>query len=116
MYLPLGTTFAIFLGGCVKGIVDMIAEKRGLNAAQKVRVENTGVLLSAGLIAGEALVGLAFAALTFFEVKYQVLANPAAITFLVSLAILIGIGVYLIKLPLDNAGAADEPAPPSANF
>jgi uncharacterized oligopeptide transporter (OPT) family protein len=116
MYLPLGTTFAIFLGGCVKGIVDMIAEKRGLNAAQKVRVENTGVLLSAGLIAGEALVGLAFAALTFFEVKYQVLASPAAITFLVSVAILIGIGVYLVKLPLDNAGAADEPAPPSANF
>jgi len=116
MYLPLGTTFAIFLGGCVKGIVDMVAERRGLNAAQKVRVENSGVLVAAGLIAGEALVGLAFAALTFFEVPYTVFAHPAAITFLVSLAILAGIGVYLVKLPLANAGAADEPAPPSANF
>ena len=116
MYLPLGTTFAIFLGGCVKGVVDMIAEKRGLNAAQKVRVENAGVLVSAGLIAGEALVGLAFAGLTFFEVKYTVFNNPADITFLVSLAILAAIAVYLVKLPLDNAGAADEPAPPSANF
>ena len=48
MYLPLETTFAIFLGGCVKGIVDMIAEKRGLNAAQKVRTENSGVLVAAG--------------------------------------------------------------------
>ena len=116
MYLPLGTTFAIFLGGCVKGIVDMVAEKRGLNAAQKVRVENAGVLVAAGLIAGEALVGLAFAAMTFFEVHYTIFAHPAAITFVVSLAILAGIGFYLVKLPLDNAGAADEPAPPSANF
>ncbi|BDU78238.1 OPT family oligopeptide transporter [Mesoterricola sediminis] len=116
MYLPLGTTFAIFLGGCVKGIVDMIAEKRGLNEAQKVRVENTGVLVSAGLIAGEALVGLAFAALTFFEVKYTIFADPARITFLVSLAILVAIGIYLVRLPLAHAGEADEPAPPSANF
>lgn len=116
MYLPLGTTFAIFLGGCVKGLVDMIAEKKGLNPAQKVRVENTGVLVSAGLIAGEALVGLAFAALAFFEVNYVVNASPAPITFLISLAILAGIAVYLTRLPLANAGAADEPAPPSANF
>jgi len=116
MYLPLGTTFAIFLGGCVKGIVDMVAEKKGLNAAQKVRVENSGVLVAAGLIAGEALVGLAFAGLTFFEVPYTIIAHPAPITILVSLAILAGIGLYLVKLPLANAGAADEPAPPSANF
>jgi len=116
MYLPLGTTFAIFLGGCVKGVVDMVAEKKGLNTAQKVRVENSGVLVAAGLIAGEALVGLLFAGLTFFEVKYIIFANPPAITFLVSLAILAGIAVYLVKLPMNNAGAADEPAPPSANF
>ena len=94
----------------------MVAEKRGLNAAQKVRVENAGVLVAAGLIAGEALVGLAFAAMTFFEVHYTIFAHPAAITFVVSLAILAGIGFYLVKLPLDNAGAADEPAPPSASF
>jgi putative OPT family oligopeptide transporter len=116
MYLPLGTTFAIFLGGLVKGIVDMVAERKGLNPAQKVRVENTGVLVAAGLIAGEALVGLAFAALTFFEVKYMVFAHPAAITFLVSVAILVAIAIYLIRLPLANAGDADEPAPPSASF
>lgn len=114
MYLPLGTTFAIFLGGLVKGVVDMVAEKKGLNAAQKVRVENSGVLVSAGLIAGEALVGLAFAALTFFEVKYQIIKDPGL--FIVSLLILAGIAVYLVQLPLANAGEADEPAPPSANF
>ena len=114
MYLPLETTFAIFLGGLVKGVVEMIAERRGLNEAQKVRSGNNGVLLAAGLIAGEALVGLIFASLAFFEVKYQVLAKPGM--FWISLVILAGIAVLLVKVPLDNAGAADEPAPPAANM
>ena len=114
MYLPLETTFAIFLGGVVKGVVDMIAERRGHNEAQKVRTGNNGVLLAAGLIAGEALVGLIFASLAFFEVKYQVLAKPGM--FWISLLILAGISVFLVKVPLDNAGAADEPAPPAANM
>jgi len=114
MYLPLETTFAIFLGGVVKGVVDMIAERRGHNEAQKVRTGNNGVLLAAGLIAGEALVGLIFASLAFFAVKYQVLAKPGM--FWISLLILAGISVFLVKVPLDNAGAADEPAPPAANM
>ena len=121
MYLPLETTFAIFLGGIIKGIVELFAAKRGLNDAQKVRVENNGVLLAAGLIAGEALVGLLFASFAFFEVKYQLThliwgAGNAPGAFWISLLILIGIGVYLVKVPLANAGEADEPAPPSANF
>ncbi|MEI7727458.1 MAG: oligopeptide transporter, OPT family, partial [Bacteroidota bacterium] len=55
MYLPIETTFAIFVGGLIKGAVEMYSEKRNHNAAQKVRVENTGVLLASGMIAGEAL-------------------------------------------------------------
>ncbi|WP_243317535.1 OPT family oligopeptide transporter [Geothrix paludis] len=114
MYLPLETTFAIFLGGLIKGAVEMIGAKRGLNEAQKVRVENNGVLLAAGLIAGEALVGLLFASFAFFEVKYKIFADPGM--FWISLLILAGIAVYLVRVPLANAGEADEPAPPSANF
>jgi hypothetical protein len=127
MYLPLETTFAIFLGGLIKGVVEMVGARRGLNEAQKVRTENNGVLLAAGLIAGEALVGLLFAAFAFFEIKYELTAKIWNMTaknfsnnwewsFLISLLILAGIAVYLVKVPLDNAGAADEPAPPSANF
>ncbi len=121
MYLPLETTFAIFLGGLIKGAVEMVAAKRGLNEAQKVRVENNGVLLAAGLIAGEALVGLLFASFAFFEVKYQLTSiiwgkDAAPGAFWISLLILAFIAVYLVKVPLDNAGEADEPAPPSANF
>jgi putative OPT family oligopeptide transporter len=114
MYLPLETTFAIFLGGLIKGLVEMLGAKRGFNDAQKVRVENNGVLLAAGLIAGEALVGILFAGLSFMEINYTIMKEPSM--FWISLLILVGIAVYLTKVPLANAGAADEPAPPSANF
>ena len=62
MYLPLETTFAIFVGGMVRGIMDKMRDKRGFNDAQKARVENAGVLAASGLIAGEALMGLVVAA------------------------------------------------------
>lgn len=112
MYLPLETTFAIFLGGVVKGIVDMIAERRGFNAAQKVRVENIGILLASGLIAGEALMGLVFAGLAFFEVRlFSIFANPS---FAIALVVLFAISAILIFYPVKNAGDANEPAPPGA--
>jgi len=112
MYLPLETTFAIFVGGVIRGIVDKMAERRQFNAAQKARTENNGVLLASGLIAGEALVGLIFAGLVFFEKPILVIFDhPSFITSLVVLAI---IALVLIVIPIRNAGAPDEPAPPSA--
>ena len=65
MYLPLETTFAIFVGGIIRGIVDKMVNKRGFNDAQKARVENAGILSASGLIAGEALIGLFIAAVVF---------------------------------------------------
>ena len=112
MYLPLGTTFAIFIGGLIKGIVEKVNEKKQFNQAQKVRVENNGVLIAAGLIAGEALIGLVFAALAFFDQKIPALfAEPS---FLVSIAIFVIIALVLIYIPVKNAGKPDETAPPSA--
>ena len=63
MYLPLGTTFAIFVGGVIRWATDRLRDRRGLNDAQKARVENAGVLTASGLIAGEALCGIAVAAI-----------------------------------------------------
>ncbi len=112
MYLPLETTFAIFIGGLFKGIVDRINAKKQFNDAQKARVENTGVLLASGLIAGEALIGLVFAALAFAEVPlFSIFESPSFITSLIIFAI---IGWILIQIPVKNAGKADEPAPPTA--
>jgi uncharacterized oligopeptide transporter (OPT) family protein len=58
MYLPIGTTFAIFIGGMVRWVSDTIARRRGMNEAQKIRIESVGVLAASGMIAGEALMGL----------------------------------------------------------
>ena len=112
MYLPLETTFAIFIGGLIKGVVEMIGRKRGFSEGQKVRVENAGVLVAAGLIAGEALVGLLFASLAFFEVNYTLIKDPGM--FFISLIILAVVALILIYVPLRDPGSADAPAPPRA--
>ncbi|HEY5123547.1 MAG TPA: oligopeptide transporter, OPT family [Ignavibacteria bacterium] len=114
MYLPLETTFAIFIGGMIKGIADIIIKKRGYNDAQKVRIENIGILLASGLIAGEALTGLAFAPLKIAEIKlFEIFSNPP---LFIGVLVIIFIGFILINIPLKNAGKADEPAPPSAGM
>lgn len=118
MYLPLETTFAIFIGGLIKGIVEKVSAARKHNNAQKARVENNGILLAAGLIAGEALIGLLFALLAVLNIKYGEFL-PSIFKFLpfpffVSLLLLVFIGWILVRIPINNAGKADEPAPPSA--
>lgn len=112
MYLPLETTFAIFVGGVIRAIVDKMAEKKGLNQAQKTRVENVGILLASGLIAGEALTGLVRAGLTFAQV--QIPAIFSSPNYWVGGIFLILIAIYLIAVPLRNAGSPEEEAPPSA--
>jgi len=113
MYLPIETTFAIFAGGLIKGAVDLYNEKRKHNVAQKIRVENTGVLLASGLIAGEALMGLVIAILAVFNIflydYFVFFKNP---TFWISFIVLAAIAYVLIQIPLKNAGKPDEPAPP----
>ena len=71
MYLPLETTFAIFIGGMIRGWVDKRTAKRGYNEAQKARVENAGVLSASGLIAGEALMGLFIAVVVFVRDRME---------------------------------------------
>ncbi len=62
MYLPFNTTAAIFVGGVIKYIVDKMAEKHSKTEADKEVMNNTGLLLASGLVAGEALVGIILAA------------------------------------------------------
>jgi putative OPT family oligopeptide transporter len=115
MYLPLDTTFAIFLGGLIKGLVDSIAEKRKFSASQRINVENIGVLLASGLIAGEALMGLVIAIFAvgniFLYDFFSFFQHPP---FAISLVVLALIALVLVWLPVKNAGDPNVPVPPSA--
>ncbi|GIK20945.1 MAG: oligopeptide transporter, OPT family [Ignavibacteriota bacterium] len=114
MYLPLGTTFAIFVGGLIKGIVEKVNVKRNFNDAQKSRVENNGILLAAGLIAGEALIGLLFAGLAFGDIKlFELSADPS---FIISLIVFAFIAWLLVQIPVKNAGKPEDPAPPQVSM
>lgn len=112
MYLPVETTFAIFLGGIIRWLTDKLRDRQNLNDAQKARVENAGVLTASGMIAGEALLGIVIAVFRYKEWKIpQIFATPASWSGFVVLAI---VAVVMILVPLKNAGSPDEPAPPTA--
>ena len=113
MYLPLDTTFAIFVGGVIRWLTDSRATKKGYNAAQRIRVENIGILIASGLIAGEALVGLVTAGYAFFmkEALPGIFEHPS---YVLGLAVLALMAWVMVWVPLQNAGRPDEPAPPAA--
>lgn len=97
MYLPIETSFAIFVGGLFKGLLDRAAEREKWEKEPRERAENTGTLLASGLIAGEAIIGILFAALAFADVELlQVFASPS---YLLSFACLVLVGAVLFVVP-----------------
>lgn len=112
MYLPIATTSAIFVGGMFRWMTDTRRQRAGHNEAQSARVENVGVLVASGLIAGEALAGLVIATFNFQDWSLpEFFAEPSYLAGVVVMALL---GFVLVAIPLKNAGSPDEPAPPSA--
>lgn len=98
MYLPLETSFAIFIGGLFKGVYEIFIKKRNLSPEIKSNLDNKGILLSSGLIAGEALTGVLFAALAFADIKIaHVFENP---NYIFSVLAILLIGAFLIFIPL----------------
>jgi hypothetical protein len=62
MYLPFTTTAAIFIGGLIKWVADRLAARKlGDDAKAKETVENRGLLVASGLVAGEAMIGIVLA-------------------------------------------------------
>jgi putative OPT family oligopeptide transporter len=113
MYLPLETTSAIFVGGMIRWVSDLVAARRALSDAQKARTEKVGVLIASGFIAGEALTGLVVAAFVFFaKQKFPTIAaGPWAHEHFASwLAplVFLGLALHMIFTPLRGAGSAEE--------
>ncbi len=61
LYLPLSTTLPIFAGGVVKGLVDVVARRKG-GLAEDAELGG-GSLMATGLVAGGALTGVVVALL-----------------------------------------------------
>jgi putative OPT family oligopeptide transporter len=59
MYLPFETVSAIFVGGVLRWISDLVASRRSPEA--RALAEERGTLVASGLIAGEAIVGILLA-------------------------------------------------------
>ncbi len=100
MYLPFDTVFAIFVGGMIKGILDLYVRKRKYNETQKASVENTSVLLASGLIAGEALMGLVIAIFAIFSIFFGDLLGIEKPVYMIGVLVLLVIAYFLIRIPL----------------
>jgi putative OPT family oligopeptide transporter len=112
MYLPIATTAAIFVGGVIRWMTDSMRKRAGYNEAQSARVENVGVLVASGLIAGESLAGLVTATFNFAHWPLpEVFKYPSYLAGLVVMGL---IAWALIGIPMKNAGDPNEPAPPVA--
>lgn len=100
MYLPFETVFAIFVGGLIKGILEIYVSKRKYNEGQKAKVENTGVLLASGLIAGEALMGLLIAIFAIFNIFFADFFGIANPQYMIGILVLLAIAYFLVRIPL----------------
>jgi putative OPT family oligopeptide transporter len=108
MYLPFHSTAAIFVGGIIKWILETILKKENASDAQKTKAENTGVLISSGLIAGESLTavilafvvaGVSLSEGTFKLTDYTLFSPTAYLGILAFIALF----YLLIKIPLNKS-------------
>lgn len=61
VYLPISTTLPIFIGGAIRGIVQMTKKRRGEVSREGEEDLEKGSLFATGLVAGGALLGVIFA-------------------------------------------------------
>ncbi len=67
IYLPLATTLPIFIGGAIRGIIDLKKKKSGEVVAAEEEDLGRGNLFATGLVAGGAIAGVLVAILTVNE-------------------------------------------------
>ena len=110
MYLPFHSTAAIFVGGIIKWVLEFMLRRRNASPEEKVKAENVGVLLSSGLIAGEALMAviLAFVVLgaslkgSRFRLADWGAAHPSV---WLGLLVFFGLLYLLVAIPLKKSRA-----------
>ncbi len=105
IYLPLELMVPIFLGSLVAHFVEM-KHPVGDNEEARDKLHRPGTLFSAGLITGEALMGIAIAIPIVVSGRPDVLALPESFHFgqIAGLAVLAFVGWLLFRSSVKNAG------------
>ncbi len=106
MYLPLHSTFAIFVGGLFRWAVDAILRKRGASDSEVEESGDRGVLVASGLIAGEALTGVLLAFYVIITKSKDPIWNPlagsAVIPTILMCAVFVLVGFMMISPALKH--------------
>ena len=89
MYLPFSTTFAMFVGGTIKWLLELRLRKR--SEKEKQIADKIGLLLASGFVAGESLtavglavfifLGLGFTTSPIFDRTVDVFTRPKALWY-----------------------------------
>jgi putative OPT family oligopeptide transporter len=108
IYLPLELMVPIFLGGLLCHIVEKRLGMVDADHEAKDRIHRKGVLFSAGLITGEALMGIFIAIPIVMSGKADVLALPEGLHFgpWLGLILVAGIAWLLFRAAIKPADAA----------
>jgi putative OPT family oligopeptide transporter len=97
IYLPMSLSVPIFFGGVIRWLCD---KRRGITKTDSPESErDEGVLLSSGLIAGEAIMGILLAIPVYFGLKLQIpLQGTEMENILMELATLLSMTLVVIML------------------
>jgi len=69
MYLDFATVSAIFVGGVIRWVADLVMARRRMDPAEQEYRGNVGTLLASGMIAGEALIAILLAILVNVNIR-----------------------------------------------
>jgi uncharacterized oligopeptide transporter (OPT) family protein len=113
IYLPLELMVPIFIGGLLSYFVERKKRLKPHDEEERDRIHRPGTLFSAGLITGEALMGIAIAIPIVVSERADVLALPEQFQFgqLVGLAVLVVVGWLLYRSGAKKSLGDVEPGP-----
>ena len=102
MYLPFPSTAAIFVGGLTSWWLSRTMNERQATDGERTRATNTGVLLSSGFIAGEALMAVLLAFVVGASEAVQWLVLPQIADSALGGALVFVLLYYmLVRMPLN---------------
>jgi putative OPT family oligopeptide transporter len=107
IYLPMEYTAPIFIGGLITHLVERVYGKIS-STEEGEKIHRKGVLFSAGLITGEALVGILMALPIVISKRADVLALPESMQLgeWLGLALFVIVGYIMYRVGLRGARTA----------